>query len=173
VWAKVMHRGKVSEDDETRVARGASIGMAVVAMAATLAIGPGFNVSVLVSMAFVFAASANLPTLLFALTWRRFNTAGALTGFAFGCIASVVMIVLSPPVWPGADSQGSPSPFIFPGLVTIPIGFFGCWLGTMLSKEEIAEERTYDELLVRSETGLGSEGSGRFRREPATVAAAD
>ena len=32
----------------------------------------------------MFAASANFPTLLFALTWRRFNTAGALTGVAFG-----------------------------------------------------------------------------------------
>jgi cation/acetate symporter len=169
LWASVVKRGSVSEDDETRVARRASIGMAVVAMAATLAIGSGFNVSVLVSMAFVFAASANFPTLLFALTWRRFNTAGALTGFAFGCLASIVMIVLSPPVWPGPDGQGSPSPFIFPGLVTIPIGFIGCWLGTVLSKEEVEEERTYDELLVRSETGLGSERGGRFRREPAMV----
>jgi cation/acetate symporter len=170
LWANVLRRGRVSEDDETRVARRASIGMAVFAMAATLAIGSGFNVTVLVSMAFVFAASANFPTLLFALTWRRFNTAGALTGFALGCAASVVMIVLSPPVWPGPDSQGSPSPLIFPGLVTIPIGFLGCWLGTVLSREEVAEERTYDELLVRSETGLGSEGGGRFRREPAAAA---
>src|SRR4051794_25235632 len=147
--------------------------MAVIAMAATLAIGSGFNVSVLVSMAFVFAASANFPTLILALTWRRFNTTGAITGVVFGCIASVVMIVLSPPVWPGPDSQGSPSPLIFPGLVTIPIGFIGCWLGTMLSKEETRSERSYDELLVRSETGLGSElGGGRFKREPATATAA-
>ena len=174
VWASVIKRGQVEEDAETRVARAASIGMAVIAMAATLAIGSGFNVSVLVSMAFVFAASANFPTLLFALTWRRFNTTGAVTGVVVGCIASVVMIVLSPPVWPGPDSQGSPSPFIFPGLVTIPIGFIGCWLGTMLSKAETGSARArYDELLVRSETGLGSEaGSGRFTREPAAAAAA-
>jgi cation/acetate symporter len=168
----VIKRGRMDEDAETRVARAASIGMAGIAMAATLAIGSGFNVSILVSMAFVFAASANFPTLLFALTWRRFNTTGALTGVAFGCIASVVMIGLSPPVWPGPDSEGSPSPFIFPGLVTIPIGFIGCWLGTVLSKEETGAERTYDELLVRSETGLGSERGGRFRREGAPAAAA-
>ena len=85
-------------------------------------------------MAFVFAASANFPPLILALFWRRFNTAGALTGIAFGIIASVIMIALSPPVWPGPDSQGSPSPLTFPGLVTIPIGFLGCWLGTMLSR---------------------------------------
>ena len=103
---------------------------------ATLLVGSGFNVTVLVSMAFVFAASANFPALLLALTWRRFNTAGALTGVAFGVIASVVMIRLSPPVWPGPDSEGSPSSLTFPGLVTIPIGFLGCWLGTMLSQDD-------------------------------------
>ena len=95
--------------------------------------------------------------------------------FAFGVIASVVMIVLSPPVWPGPDSQGSPSSLTFPGLVTIPIGFLGCWLGTMLSSTT-EEKRTYDELLVRSETGLGSEGADprrapRRRRAAAAAAA--
>jgi cation/acetate symporter len=150
----------------------------VAAILGTLAIGSGFNVTVLVSMAFVFAASANFPPLLLALLWRRFNTTGALTGIAFGIVASVIMIVLSPPVWPGPDSQGSPSPLTFPGLVTIPIGFFGCWLGTTLGRADSAEERSYDELLVRSETGIGSEGgparttpTGRFKRteEPAPV----
>ena len=73
----------------------------------------------------------------------------------FGVVASVVMIGLSPPVWPGPDSEGSPSPFIFPALITMPIGFLGCWLGTMLSSEA-PRRRTYDELLVRSELGIGS-----------------
>ena len=81
-----------------------------------------------------------------------------------------MMIVLSPPVWPGPDSQGSPSPLTFPGIVTIPIGFLGCWLGTMLSKQEVGTERSYDELLVRSETGIGSEG-GPAPRAPAASAA--
>ena len=121
--------GRGTEEGERKVARIASIGVGVAAILGTLAIGSGFNVTVLVSMAFVFAASANFPPLLLALLWRRFNTTGALTGIAFGITASVIMIVLSPPVWPGPDSQGSPSPLTFPGLVTIPIGFFGCWLG--------------------------------------------
>jgi cation/acetate symporter len=173
VYANVIKNG--DDIDETRIARFASVGIAVFAMAATLVVGSGFNVTVLVSMAFVFAASANFPALVLALTWRRFNTAGALTGVAFGVIASIVMIALSPPVWPGPDSQGSPSSLTFPGLVTIPIGFLGCWLGTMLSTTR-EEARTYDELLVRSETGLGSEGAdprrpSRREREHATASA--
>src|SRR3954471_9211724 len=38
LWANVIKRGAVAEDAETRIARFASIGMAVIAMAATLAI---------------------------------------------------------------------------------------------------------------------------------------
>jgi cation/acetate symporter len=175
LWTNVLKRS--GDETESRVARIASIGVGVVAILATLAVGSGFNVTVLVSMAFVFAASANFPPLLLALFWRRFNTTGALTGIAFGIVASVVMIVLSPPVWPGPDSQGSPSSLTFPGLVTIPIGFLGCWLGTMLGHAD-EEERTYDELLVRSEIGVGSESgpaaktTGRFKRrseQPAEV----
>jgi cation/acetate symporter len=168
LWRNVLNRG--SEEGERRVAQIASIGVGVAAILGTLAIGSGFNVTVLVSMAFVFAASANFPPLLLALFWRRFTTAGALTGIVFGIVSSAVMIALSPPVWPGPDSQGSPSPLSFPGLVTIPIGFLGCWLGTVLSRGEETTDATYDELLVRSETGIGSEGgpepsrSGRFRR---------
>ena len=173
VYASVI-KGGGDDIDETRVARIASVSIAVLAIGATVLIGSGFNVTVLVSMAFVFAASANFPALVLALTWRRFNTAGALTGVAFGVIASVVMIVLSPPVWPGPDSQGSPSSLTFPGLVTVPIGFLGCWIGTMLASTS-AEARTYDELLVRSETGLGSEGAdprrpSRRRQAAAAVA---
>jgi cation/acetate symporter len=163
LYASVIHNGE--DVDETRVARIASVSIAVIAMAATLVVGSGFNVTVLVSMAFVFAASANFPALVLALTWRRFNTAGALTGVAFGVIASIVMIALSPPVWPGPDSEGSPSSLTFPGLVTIPIGFLGCWIGTMIASTK-EEARTYDELLVRSETGLGSEGADPRRPSP-------
>jgi cation/acetate symporter len=173
LWRNVLGRG--SEEGERKVARIAAIGVGVAAMLGTIAIGSGFNVTVLVSMAFVFAASANFPPLILALFWRRFNTVGALTGIVFGIVASVIMIALSPPVWPGPDSQGSPSPLTFPGLITIPIGFLGCWLGTMLSKPEVTTDATYDELLVRSETGIGSEGgpepkkSGRFKRDRAPV----
>ena len=34
----------------------------------------------MVGLAFAVAASANFPALLLALTWRRFNTTGAVTG---------------------------------------------------------------------------------------------
>ena len=133
--------------------------------------------TVLVSMAFVFAASANFPPLLLALTWRRFNTAGALTGIAFGIIASVVMIVLSPPVWPGPDSPGLAVVADVPGPRDDPDRLPRLLARARCSAARSEDARTYDELLVRSETGLGSEGAdprrprGASRRRPRAATA--
>ena len=72
---------------------------------------------------------------------------------------SILLVIVSPKVWPGADTvTGSPIGWTLnnPGIVSIPLGFLGCFLGTILSKEKQAE-RSFDELFVRSETGLGAE----------------
>ena len=55
-----------------------------------------------------------------------------------------------------------------PAIYCIPLGFLGCVVGTLLGRERDTE-RTYHELFVRSETGLGAEGvSGTPRpRRPA------
>ena len=113
----------------------------------------------MVGLAFAVAASANFPALLLALTWRRFNTAGAVTGVLFGVVSAIFLVLVSPKVWPGADTEtGSPIGWTLanPGIVSIPLGFIGCYLGTVLTKEHGAE-RSYQELFVRSETGLGAE----------------
>jgi cation/acetate symporter len=94
-----------------------------------------------------------------ALTWRRFNTTGAVAGVLAGTFTAIFLIVVSPKVWPGADSvTGSPIGWDLanPGIVSIPVGFLACWLGTVLSSER-GNERSYHELYVRSETGLGAE----------------
>jgi cation/acetate symporter len=78
-------------------------------------------------------------------------------------ISSVALVIISPTVWPGPDSEGglfSWYDLANPGIISIPLGFVGCWVGTVLSSEPAAE-RSFDELYVRSETGLGAEaGTG-------------
>jgi cation/acetate symporter len=113
----------------------------------------------MVGLAFAVAASANFPALLLALLWRRFNTTGAVTGVLVGVISSITLVVISPKVWPGPDAEGGLFGFYDlanPGIVSIPLGFLGCWLGTVLSGKK-APEQTYHELYVRSETGIGAE----------------
>jgi cation/acetate symporter len=89
--------------------------------------------------------------------------------------------VISPTVWPGPDSEGGALSWYTlanPGIISIPLGFIGCFLGTMLSREPTAEAR-FPELKVRSETGLGADvatgttltGSAPGRRRAAAAAA--
>ena len=163
IWTSIVRKGKPQSDkEEVTVARIAAAAIGAIAIAIAIIGGEGLNVSFMVGLAFAVAASANFPALLLALTWRRFNTAGAVTGVAFGVISSIFLVIISPKVWPGADAEGGLLGFYDlanPGIISIPLGFFGCWLGTMLGKDETTSERSFDELYVRSETGLGAEGS--------------
>ena len=139
--------------------------MSIGAIAIAIAIigGAGLNVSFMVGLAFAVAASANFPALLLALTWRRFNTTGAVVGVLFGVISSVALVVISPTVWPGPDSEGglfSWYDLANPGIISIPLGFIGCWLGTMLARER-------GEAQVRRAVGaLGDRPRRRGRDRP-------
>ena len=160
VWSNVVRRGHDSEKEEVWVAKIAAVAIGAIAIAIAVIGGEGLNVSFMVGLAFAVAASAIFPALLLALSWRRFNTTGAVTGVLVGVFSSIALVIISPTVWPGADSEGGALGFYDlanPGIVSIPLGFIGCWLGTVLSREEMAE-RSFDELWVRSETGLGAEG---------------
>jgi cation/acetate symporter len=160
VWSNVVRKGRDSEREEVWVAKIAAVSIGAIAIAIAVIGGEGLNVSFMVGLAFAVAASANFPALLLALTWRRFNTAGAVTGVLFGVISSIALVVISPTVWPGPDSEGGALSWYSlanPGIISIPIGFIGCWLGTVLTSEPSAVAK-FDELYVRSETGLGAEG---------------
>ena len=111
----------------------------------------------MVGLAFAVAASANFPALLLALTWRRFNTTGAVTGVLVRRRVVDRARDHEPEGVAGAGLRGLAVPTLAnPGIVSIPLGFLGCWLGTMLSREHRAH-RTFQELSVRSETGIGAE----------------
>jgi len=159
VWSNIVRHGRDSEHEEVWVAKIAAVGIGALAIGIAIIGGEGLNVSFMVGLAFAVAASANFPALLLALTWRRFNTTGAVLGVLFGVISSVGLVIVSPTVWPGPDSEGGALSWYTltqPGLISVPLGFIGCWLGTMLTTEPVTE-RTFDELNVRAETGLGAE----------------
>jgi cation/acetate symporter len=179
VWSNIVRHGRDSEREEVWVAKIAAVAIGAIAIIIAIIGGSGLNVSFMVGLAFAVAASANFPALLLALTWRRFNTAGAVTGVLFGVVSSVALVIISPTVWPGPDSEGglfSWYDLANPGIISIPLGFIGCWLGTMVAREPAAESR-FDELYVRSETGLGAEvgtgltltGRGEGRRTAAAA----
>src|SRR5215217_3588568 len=161
IWSSIIRKGRDSEREEVFAAKIASVAIGAIAMLVAILGGEGLNVSFMVGLAFAIAASANFPALVLALTWRRFNTAGAVTGVLAGVISALGLIIISPIVWGGAPGAPDTGAFTWydlnnPGIISIPLGFLGCIVGTLISRERKAE-RTYHELFVRSETGLGSE----------------
>ncbi|MGH3731512.1 MAG: solute symporter family protein [Micromonosporaceae bacterium] len=160
IYANVIKRGGVSEQAEVRVARIAAVGIGAVAIVLSI-YAQRLNIAFLVALAFAVAASANLPALLYNLFWRRFNTRGATWSIYGGLISAVVLVVFSP-VMTSTEKSLLPTmdwvlfPLNNPGIISIPLGFFFGWLGTVLSSDPEATRR-YDELEVRSLTGAGAE----------------
>lgn len=167
IYKEVIKRGKSTSDAEVRVARISAVVIGVVAILGGM-FAKSQNIAFLVALAFAVAASANLPTILYSLFWKRFNTQGALWSIYGGLISTIGLIIFSPVVSGKAPLvEGGPSPSMItnpdidfswfpldnPGLVTIPLAFFLGWLGTVMSKEHNAQK--YAEMEVRSLTGHG------------------
>ncbi|WSM10521.1 cation acetate symporter [Streptomyces sp. NBC_01716] len=159
IYANVIRRGKATEKEEVRAARYATVAIGVVSIALG-ALARDLNVAGLVALAFAVAASANLPTLLYSLFWKRFNTVGALWSIYGGLASSVLLVLFSPVVSSKPSSMFPDVDFAFfplenPGLISIPLGFLLGWLASVLSKEE-PDVKKYAELEVKSLTGTGA-----------------
>lgn len=159
LYANVIRRGKATEKEEVRSAKLAAVVIGAVAIGLSI-YADKLNAAALVALAFAVAASANLPTLLYSLFWKRFTTTGAVCSVYGGLISSVVLVIFSPVVSGKATSLFPHSDFHWfplenPGLISIPVGFLLGWIGTLLSKES-ADPAKYAELEVRSLTGIGA-----------------
>jgi len=167
IYNSVIKEGTASAEDEVRVARITAVVIGIFAILGGI-LANGQNIAFLVALAFAIAASANLPTILYSLFWRRFNTRGALWSIYGGLITALTLIVFSPvvsgkPVDPATGKslsmlQGTDFhwfPLDNPGIVSIPLAFVLGWLGTVTSKEHNAAK--YAEMEVRSLTGHGAE----------------
>ncbi|HKG19438.1 MAG TPA: sodium/solute symporter, partial [Candidatus Limnocylindrales bacterium] len=152
VWSNVIRKGHDSEREEVHVARIAAAVIGAIAIAIAIIGGETLNVSYMVGLAFAVAASANFPALLLALTWRRFNTTGAVVGVLAGAITSIGLVLIGPDVRADPIIELSQ-----PAIISVPVGFLGCILGTLLSRREVKADHEFGELWVRSETGLGAE----------------
>ncbi|WP_280398414.1 solute symporter family protein [Nocardia carnea] len=159
IYANVIRRGKVDDNAQVRVSRITAVVIGVLAIGLGI-LANGQNIAFLVALAFAVAASANLPTILYSLFWRRFNTRGALFSMYGGLISTIVLIVFSPAV------SGSPSamlpdldfdwfPLSNPGIVSIPLAFVLGVVGTYLGGDEDPAKAA--EMEVRALTGVGAE----------------
>jgi cation/acetate symporter len=173
VYAGVLRRGDTDPGDEVRVARTTAVVVGAVAVIGGI-FAKDIDVAFLVGLAFAVAASANLPSILYSLFWRRFTARGALWSIYGGLISSVGLIIFSPVVSGQSRPVGGISaslisdphvnfaffPLDNPGMVSIPLAFFLGWLGTVTDRKP-ADPARFARIQVRALTGIGAERGSR------------
>ena len=170
IYANVIKKGKVAPNGEVKTARITVVVIGVVAILGGI-LAQGQNVAFLVALAFAIAASANLPTILYSLFWKKFSTRGALWSMYGGLGIAIFLIIFSPVVSGGAvnPATGLSSsmiqgvdfhwfPLNNPGIISIPAGFLLGFLGTVTSRRR-EDPAIAAEMEVRSLTGHGAEGA--------------
>jgi cation/acetate symporter len=160
IYANVIAKDKVDADTEVKVARRTVVVIGILAILGGI-FANGQNVAFLVALAFAVAASANLPTIIYSLFWRKFTTQGAVWSM-YGGLGSAIILIIFSPVVSGAQTSMIPGanfvlfPLANPGIVSIPLAFFLGWLGTTLDKK-LEDTSKQSEMEVRSLTGVGAE----------------
>lgn len=162
IYASVIKKGKTEPGAEVKVARRTVVVIGIVAIVGGIGAN-GQNVAFLVALAFAIAASANLPTIVYSLFWKRFTTKGALWSMYGGLISAIVLIIFSPVVSGSetsmlktADINFAFFPLSNPGIISIPLAFLLGWIVTLLDKT-VEDPKKQSEMEVRSLTGIGAE----------------
>jgi cation/acetate symporter len=141
IWASVIRKGHPKPGEELKVARIATIVLALVAMALGIAF-KGQNVAFMVGLAFAIAASANFPALVLSVFWRRTTTAGAASSMIVGAVSTLTLIALSPAVQIDLLHHTTAIfPLKNPALVTIPLSFATGILVSLLRPDRASEAR--------------------------------
>ncbi len=157
LYAEVYKRGKVTEKQELRVTKIATVCLGVVAILLGMAF-EHMNVAFMAALAFGVAASANFPVLILSMYWRNLTTRGALAGGYGGLASSVTFVVLSKSVW--VDVFGFAQaifPYTQPALFSMPIAFALAYFVSMRDQSvaAAAEREAFADQYVRGQTGYG------------------
>ena len=156
LYVSAFKDGKTDELGEVRVARIATLCIGALAIFLGFMF-KGQNVAFTVGLAFAIAASANFPSLLMSILWKKYTTAGAVASIVTGTSLAVILIILSPTVW--VDIFGNATavfPLKNPALFSMVASFVAGIVVSLMTKEQSASEKFEDEKL-RTYLGIGAE----------------
>lgn len=130
----------MADHSKVRVGKIAAVIVGIIAILLGI-LFKGMNASFLVGWAFSVAASANLPSLVMLLFWKRTTKQGITAAIFVGMISSLSWILLSAEsfekVYKYSAAQAAELswvPFSQPGLVTIPLGFLTLVVVSLMTK---------------------------------------
>lgn len=156
LYVNVIKKGKSDEKGEVKVAKTATLIIGVLAMILGL-VFKGQNVAFMVGLAFAIAASANFPSLILSILWKKFTTKGAVASIFTGAGLAIFLIILSPTVWVDIFKNSEAIfPLKNPALVSMTAAFLVGIIVSYFTPEQEAQNKFEDEKL-RTYLGIGAE----------------
>jgi cation/acetate symporter len=129
--------------DETKVKIGKITAVVVGIIAIYLGIiFKGMNVSFLVGWAFAVAASANLPSMIMVLFWKKTTKSGVGASIFVGMVSAVGLILLSPDMFVRYGKLASEAPLTLnnPGIISIPLSFLTLVVVSLLTQSSLKQK---------------------------------
>lgn len=126
-----------TEKEKVRAGKIAAFVVGIIAIALGI-LFKGMNVSFLVGLAFAVAASANLPSIIMLLFWKKTTAKGIASSIVTGMVSAVVLIIFSPSIYEkfGLDPATAPIPFDNPGIISIPLSFLVLVVVSLLTQKK-------------------------------------
>ncbi len=135
--------GGIIKNDKHKVMAGKISAFVVGFLAILLGIAfKGVNVSFLVGLAFAVAASANLPSIIMTLFWKRTTSKGITASIVVGIVSSIGLILFSPTMYElyGKDPATALVHLKNPGIISIPLSFLAIVVVSLLTKADMKQD---------------------------------
>lgn len=154
IYHHIIKKGNTTEKEQLKAAQWSAFGIGIISTLFALGL-KDINVTFLVSLTFIVAASSIFPVLLFTIYWRRFSQAGAIIGMLAGLFSSMILLLIGPHIMNVENGWILRDPVISlfnPGIVTIPIGFLSAIIGSYLFPDD--GEFDFDAFSMKAQTGV-------------------
>lgn len=157
IYHHIIKKGQSTEKEQLRAAQLSALFIGITSTLFALGL-KNINVTFLVSLTFIVAASSNLPVIILTIYWKRFTKTGAIVGMITGLCASVVLLAIGPHIMDPINGWIQREPLINllnPGIISIPLGFIGAILGSLFTKQN--KDFDFNVFYLKSQTGITKE----------------
>ncbi len=128
---------KMSDTQKVRAGKITAVMVGIIAIALGIAF-KGMNVSFLVGWAFAVAASANLPSIIMLLFWKKTTAKGIAWSIGVGMVSALGIILSSPKMYAqyGLDPDTTLHTLNNPGIISIPLSFIVLIVVSLMTQKD-------------------------------------
>lgn len=127
---------KMTDKQKVTAGKTAAFGVGIIAIILGI-VFKGMNVAFLVGWAFAVAASANLPSIIMLLFWKKTTAKGIAWSIGVGMVSALGIILTSPDMYAQFGFKGTSFHALNqPGIVSIPLSFITLVVVSLMTQKE-------------------------------------